>query len=254
MPSYVSHTIMAKDIYNKLNDKNIDLNYLLTYSLGPDLSKYSKCRYKTHRLDIRETFMNNLFSYAQKNSLLNDKKIKGVLYGHIIHFSLDDTMHPLVRKMSKVCKNNKKNHSFLETCYDAHLVDEKYNIPLNKYDNKKLFKGKLNKDIKNMLNYAYEKTFDEKNISKYYIFNIFLYKKIKYLYLLFPLTLLKKVLGVEKFLKENKNIDLLNKNHKIKYYDVSGKPINYDFDKLYQKAIEKAIEDINKINEKYYDL
>ncbi len=254
MPSYVSHTIMANEVYNKLNDKTIDLDYFLTYSLGCDLSKYSKCRNKTHRIDIREKFINSLLDYAKNNDLLENKKIKGVIFGHICHFALDDTVHPLVRKVCKICKPNKKNHLYLETYYDSYLVNKKYKIPLNRYDNKKLFKGKINNDIKEMLNYAYKETFKEKNIVKYYKYNIFLYKKIRYLYLIIPLNILKKLFGITKFLKQNKKIDLLNKNHKIYYYDINDKEINYNFDKLYKKGIEKAISDINKINEKYYNL
>ena len=30
MPGFVSHTIMAKDVYDKLNNKDVNLNYMMT--------------------------------------------------------------------------------------------------------------------------------------------------------------------------------------------------------------------------------
>ena len=37
MPAYVSHTIMARDVYKNLNNKKVSLDYMITYSLGGDL-------------------------------------------------------------------------------------------------------------------------------------------------------------------------------------------------------------------------
>ena len=250
MPSYVSHTIMAKEVYKELKSNKIDLNYILTYSLGGDLSKFAKCRAESHKLEKREEFFNNFISFIKDNKLDKDPKVLGVLYGHICHYALDDTMHPLVRKLSKKCKKNKKNHAFIELFYDNYLVNKKYGIPLNKYDNKKLFKGKLNKDIKKVINYTYYKTYNCKHLSRYYKLNIWLYKKIRIIYALFPIKLLRKVLGINKFLENNIQIDLLNTNHKISFEDINGETCSNDFNELYEKAIAKAIKDINNINKK----
>ena len=46
----------------------------------------------------------------------------------------------------------------------------------------------------------------------------------------------------------NKNIDLLNHNHKIKFKDINGKECDKDFDKLYEDSVKKALKDINNIN------
>lgn len=250
MPSYVSHTIMAREVYNKLGNTNVDLSYMLTFSLGGDLTKFAKCRYESHRLNKREDFFNNLLRFIKDNNLEKDPKVLGFLYGHLCHYAFDDLEHPLIRKLCKKCKQNKKSHALIELYYDNYLTMKKFGIPLNKYDNKKLFKGKINKTLKNVINYTYFKTYNCKNVSKYYKLNLFLYKKIRILYTLFPISFLKKMVGIDKFLKINKNVDMFNKKHKIEFRDINNKEVSKDFDTLYNESINRSLKDIKEVNKK----
>ena len=246
MPSYISHTIMARDVYKKLKNNNVDLNYMLTYSLGGDLLKFSKCRYESHKKS-KELFFKNMITYIKNNSLEDDSEILGVLYGHICHYALDDTMHPLVRKMAKECKPNKKNHGFIESYYDIYLVKEKYNEEINKYDNKALFKGKITKKISKMLDYSYDKTYNIKHLSRYYKLNIFLYKKIRYLYMIFNIKTIQNLTGYTNFININKNIDLLNNNNEIEYRNINNETRKDSFNNLYEESIRIALKEIEKI-------
>ena len=124
MPGFISHTVMARDVYNEINRK-CSLEYILTYSLGGDLCKYAKCRYDSHHKDM-DKFIYNMADYIKDNNLLDDKEVMGVLYGHICHYIMDSIIHPLVRKMDKECLNNKKNHTLIEEYYDTYLVKIKY--------------------------------------------------------------------------------------------------------------------------------
>ena len=55
MPSYTAHTIMARDVYKKLkNKKDVSLDYMLTYSLGGDLTNFAKCRHTSHNKNREE--------------------------------------------------------------------------------------------------------------------------------------------------------------------------------------------------------
>lgn len=247
MPAYVSHTIMAKEVYEKINNKNINLDYMITYSLGGDLCKYAKCRRDSHKIK-KDEFIFNMCDYIINNNLVNDSECLGVLYGHICHFMMDDILHPLIRKIDKLCISNKKNHTLIEGYIDSYLVKYKYNISIDKYDNRILFKGKLNKKIAKMLDYVYYETYCTKNVSNYYKFNIFLYKKIKYLYKLFSINFLKKISGFNKFIRSNKNIDIFNEKKEIYFDNYLGEVVNQNIIDLYNESIELTCIYIDYIN------
>ena len=251
MPAYVTHTIMARDVYKKLNDKNVSLDYMLTYSLGGDLTQFAKCRYESHGKK-KDEFFKELVNYIKQNNLEKDSQVLGTLYGHICHYALDDIAHPLVRKVTKACKPGKNNHGQIESYYDIYMVNKKYKTTIRKYNHKELFRGKPNKKISKMLDYAYEKTYNTKHVSRYYKFNIWLYKKIRILYTIFGIPLLKKVSGFNKFMEINKDIDLFNHNHKVKFKDINGKECDKDFDELYADSVKKALRDIKETN-KYFN-
>lgn len=246
MPAYVTHTIMARDVYKKLNDKNVSLDYMLTYSLGGDLTEFAKCRYESHGKK-KDEFFKELCTYIKEHNLENDPEVLGTLYGHLCHYALDDIAHPLVRKVTKACKPGKNNHGQIESYYDIYMVDKKYNTTIKKYNHKELFRGKPNKKISKMLDYAYEKVFNCKHVSRYYKLNIFLYKKIRYAYLLFGDKLINKVRGLYKFLEINKDLDLFNNSHTIEYKNLKGELEKENFDTLYKESVKKALNDIKKI-------
>ena len=247
MPAYVSHTIMARDVYNKINNKKVDLNYMLTFSLGGDLCKYAKCRYDSHHKSMNE-FIYNMCDYMIRNNLIDDSECLGVLYGHICHYIMDDEIHPLVRKIDRTCKKGKKNHTMIELYYDNYLSYNKYEVKLNKYDNKKIFKGKMNRKVSKMINYVYYETYNCKNVAFYYKFNIWLYKKIKYLYKLFSFNILKSVSGMNKFLSDNEDIDLFNDNRSVSYKMSDGRELKSNLDSLYKSSVNRAVNYIKKIN------
>ena len=246
MPSYVSHTLMARDVYDRLKRKDISLEYMLTFSLGADLSKYSKCRYDSHHSDI-DKFIHNMAIYIKDNNLTNDMEVLGLLYGHICHYVMDETVHPLVKNISKNCLRSKRNHTLIEGYYDSYLVNKKLNISIDKYDNKFVLSGNVNNKIAKIIDYAYFSTYGVGHISRYYKFNIWLYRKIKYLYKMFSLDFLKKVSGFNKFILNNK-IDICNNNHHIKYYDCQNNLVCSGLSEVYDESIDRSIKKIKEID------
>lgn len=236
MPAYVSHTIMANEVYRKIDNHNVDKSYMITFSLGCDLSKHSKCRVDTHKIK-QEEFILNIVKYIKENNLTNDKECIGLLYGHICHVILDETVHPLVRTVNHSCIRHKKNHTLIEGHYDYYLSNKKYNVKINKLDNKRLFSGKVNKKISKLLDTVYEQTYNTKNLSFYYSLNLYIYRRVKLLYKIFGLKLLKIFSGYNKFLKRNNDIDFKED----------------ELNKLYDQSVEEAIIYINKINKILYD-
>lgn len=224
MPAYISHLIMAKDVIKEGNLKNINEEYMITFSLGGDLSKYSSCRKQSHK-EKQEEFILNMCDYVKDNNLLNDKKLIGAIYGHICHYVMDNILHPLIREIDKKCiKVGMKNHTLIEAYYDNYLLKK------NKINPKKLLKSKV-KNIKSMIDYAYLKTYGVKKVSLSYKITKFLYSQIHLLYIFPGKKLLSKILKYNKFIKINKE-ELKEK----------------EFNLLYDESIKEGIEYINKIN------
>jgi len=234
MPSFVSHMVMANDVYNRLNDKHIDLDDMITYSLGGDLCKYAKCRYDSHHKDM-DKFIYEMANYIKDNSLMNDSHAMGVLYGHICHYVMDKTIHPLVRNVDKACLKNKHNHTLIEIYYDNYLVNKRYHISKRKYLTKRILVGKKNDEVKRIIDQVYLNIYDIDNVSKYYHFNLFLYKVLRNIYILLGDKLTNQLFGVNGFIKRNKQINLIMIN-------------NDDLDSLYRLSVDMAYEYIKKIN------
>lgn len=224
MPAYINHILMAKDTLKKEN------NYLTTFSLAGDLTKFSKVRYKSHH-ELENEFIYHMADYIKINKEENNECLLNTLYAHICHYVMDKTIHPLIRQTSKECESvGINNHTMLEFHYDKLLLENKYNIKYSKFKTNKLLSAKLKK-VSKMIDYSYEKTYHIKHISNFYKLNILLYKSINILKI-FPIkNILIKMFKYEKFIRINK--DKLNEKE---YFN------------LYEKSIEESIKYIEKIN------
>ena len=247
MPGFISHTVMARDVYNKLSDNDIPIDYMMTYSLGGDLCKYAKCRYDSHHKD-QDKFIYNMADYIKKNDLVNDKKMMAVLYGHICHYVMDDTVHPLVRKMTKTCLRNKKNHTLIEEYYDTYLVKARTNVSKKEYIKKKVVNARVDREIAKMLNHVYMETYNTKNVANFYRINLFLYRRLCDVYRLINSNLIDKITGLSKFLTINKNIDLVNDKQTVTYRNSLMEEYNQSLLDLYDESVLLALAYIKKIN------
>ena len=246
MPAYISHSIMARDVYGRIDNKNVSLDYMLTYSLGGDLARFSKCRRECHKIKTEE-FIDNMWNYMKDYNLSNDSIYLGVLYGHICHYYMDSICHPLIRKIDKISINvGLKNHTLIEGYIDSYLVKNKYNIDIGKFKTKYIFKGKIRK-VYRMIDYVYFKTYGVKYLSFSYFLSIFLYSKIKWLFILFGKGRLIKFSKFDKFIEVNKDLDIVNSNNKIKYNNYLGEECFDSFMNLYNISIEHAICRINNL-------
>ena len=109
MPAYMSHMTMAHDVYNKIDNKNVDLNYTLTFSLGGDLCRFSKCRRISHKIKMEE-FIDNMWKYIKKYLIF------GIIAAMFMVFEvLMDLLQPEI--MSKIVG------------IGANVFDTLYNVP-----------------------------------------------------------------------------------------------------------------------------
>lgn len=246
MPAYVSHSIMAKEVYNKINNDNVSLDYMLTYSLGGDLARFSKCRRECHKIKMEE-FIDNMWIYMKDNKLDNDSIYLGVLYGHICHYYMDSVCHPLIRKVDKISTFvGIKNHTLIEGYIDSYLVKNKYGVDIGRFKTRNIFRGKIRRVYK-MIDYVYYKTYGVKYVSFSYFLSIFLYSKIRWLFILFGKKLLIRFSKFDRYMDVNKNLDIVNSKRKIEYNDYLGDECFDSFIELYNKSIDVAICRINNL-------
>ncbi|MDD6093296.1 MAG: zinc dependent phospholipase C family protein [bacterium] len=231
MPSFVSHIELSKDVSDKLCFDNVLTRYASTYSLGGDLCRFSKCRRLSHRKK-KEEFIFNMINYIKENKLTDNKEVMGILYGHISHYIMDDTMHPLVRLIDKESSPVRmKSHTLIEGMIDSYIVKYKYNKEIDEYLNKGMLIVGINRDGYKMINKVYEKTYGVKNVAISYILSKFVYGKIYLLIRLIGKNNLKKITGYDKFIAKNK--DVIDRNNKI----IS----------LYEESVRLVVLEINRV-------
>ena len=244
MPAYMSHIIMARDVYDKIDNKCVDLGYMLTFSLGGDLCRFSKCRRLSHRIKMEE-FIDNIWNYIKDNDLFSDGRYMGFLYGHICHYYMDMVCHPLIRKIDKISiRTRMKSHTLIEGYINSYLVEYKYNRDIRDINTKDMFNGSVIK-LSKMINYVYNKTYGIKYLSVSYYITKIMYSNIKWLFIIFGKRLLRKISSFDKYIIINKDIDIVNDKKDIYYKDYLGNLVNDSFIDLYNKSIELSIERIN---------
>lgn len=154
---------------------------------------------------------------------------------------MDYVCHPLIRKVDKISKNvGRKSHTLIEGYIDAYLVKKKYNLDIEKFKTRYIFRGKIRKIYK-LIDYVYKETYGVKYVSFSYFITKILYSKIRWLYILFGKSLLKKVSCFNKYMDLNKELDILNSKEQIEYKNYLGNTCYDSFMKLYEESIELAI-------------
>lgn len=291
MPSFYTHNYFAKDTYKKLEKENIykinnklyyeifaqsfdNLFYYNTFSLKPG-KKYRKLGHYAHTHKVWKYFK-NILEYIKTNKLYDDENL-GYLYGSLHHYYLDSICHPYVHYISgrldkKNIKETKKyigNHAKNEIMIDAIYY---YKDHKDKYYKYKLYKElipvtKFPDSLKNTVNFAFEKTFNEKNIADIYNKS---YNQSHYIYkhLMYDRTFIKSILykicdlitPFKKFKAYNyshhinkPNFDVINPNKNNWLHPITGEKHNESFEELYDIAQKKVIKAIKKCNDYFND-
>lgn len=290
MPSTITHAYFANDVYKKLKlKKYIDLDLLKIFSQGPDIlffyysfnysktKKMKKLSEKMHRTNTQDYFY-NLISYIKNNKLESNKQVMSYLYGNILHYTLDSTIHPYVFYKTGVYNKNKPHtkkykglHSDMEKYIDQYFLSKREKLNINKIKiHKDFFKiKKFNSELNKTIDYTFEKTFKQLNISKYYYKSILIMKSLYYLLRYDPYkikyyiyTLIDKLLPFFDFNFRtisyaepsfNKDYYLNIKNKKWNHPCSKKEIYSYSFFDLYDISIKKAIKLINETNKILYE-
>jgi len=230
MANYTSHAIVCEKEYYKFKRKklfkvDIDLDTMKLFSLGQDLTFFSReCFLDTHYNNSRIFFIETL-KYIKENNLEANKEVMAYLYGHISHYALDITIHPIIGKIIEGTKSKSVigPHTFLECEMDKYLLKKYYK---NNFDYSFLkLKPINNKTMTALINMTYRKAYG-------FIDTIFLYR--------YSILILKFINKVVTYLLRKK--ELLNKVCRIDYYDYQT-PF-YKYLNCNKKLFQKDMDDI----------
>ena len=194
MPSSMTHSYFAVDVYNKLSNQSkykIEgyVNKLKTYSLSTDPYMFynlfigkkhktiSKIQKINHTTKTKDYFL-NMITYIIENNLENNKDIICYLYGSICHYFLDKTIHPFIIYKTGIFNKNDKStykynalHEEMEYYIDIYMIYNREKvIPKNYKFYKSIFNiNKISIELCEMIDNIMKETYNVDNASSIYI-------------------------------------------------------------------------------------
>ena len=254
MPSYKTHAIHGEMILPSINNRvEIFSEDIKSFCMGPDALILTD--YKLFELQhVRNTrkYFKTLIKLIKQNKLQDNGETMAFLYGQIDHFILDMIMHPLIYYMT----HNLPKESVL----DPHAIVENLidDYVIQKYDkNDEIYYHKVtisNRKLIKLINDAYKRVYNTKNISFKYSIGMILISIYDSLIRRDKLVLAKSVMKLINFGDVSYHSDYkrvlpyLNLNHELWLNPETGEESYASFDNLWEKASEVALETIQDVN------
>jgi len=288
MPSTITHSFMAYDIYDKLN-KNIKdrfkdkVSEYVTYSQGfdilffyPIIPPFKKSMHiRKMAAYCHRNKVNKFFIYLV-NDIKKDKNFDKFIFlsGLVTHYVGDTKCHPLVnyKHWDLEKKNNKKKdyHFVIEAYIDNYILN-KNNYDYKKYKCYKLLNTKKNNKVSEMLDKAFLDVFKENNMgNKYYLslknmkllfhllrYDPYKFKRLGYSFINFFLRFLRRDIRYFSYnfdLNDSISAYYLNLNHS-NWFNIKkrDKIYNKSFLDLYDEVVNKSVYMIEKLYDYIYN-
>lgn len=265
MPSYISHAIMGEQLYNEVcqNDSlskiELSKSEMKGYSLGIDLSLFSKIMKSDPANSLTKDFLISMIQYIKEHKLTENNTIISLLYGHIAHYFLDTNTHPLIYYIEKGTESVGliSNHDLIEGYINSYLSKKILGIDIMDIS-KEYFNGidLSNKEASKLLNSTYGQIYGDHQIIKSYksimsIFNFIETLKIKSK---ISKENLIKLSRFDIYLQKN-NLSLseiTNETNSIYTNPVTGEKHRESFIQLYYRSIDMTLNAIDKVNRYLY--
>ena len=291
MPSIIVHHLFANKIYKEINNQNNNLEkaklIYQTFAQSHDYLYFFKNLNFQYSKEINElghiahrektqTYFINLIKYIKENNLQNNPDIIAYLYGSLTHYILDANCHPFIfYKTGTYNKNNCETekyhgeHTHIEKDLDAYYFKKHYQKEY-KYCNvtkdiikKPIFSNELIKTI----NYAYESTYNEKNIGQAYLQSLKIARLIYTIIIHDRFGIKQKIYSlIDKVTKKrfgslssysthinSPNLNFLNLNHQTWNHPCfKEKTYNYSFDDLIDISYDECLTIIKQIDKVLY--
>lgn len=287
MPSTITHAYFANDVYDRLDEQTkvrVDKEALKTFSQGPDvLFFYNILNLKCGK-NVRDfgkyiqkhntqKFFINLITYIKDNKLQSNIEVMSFLYGFIMHYTLDMTIHPFVfYKTGLYDKKNKKTykynglHTDMETFIDCYLIHNNEHIKPRKFKIHKFCFNvrKFPKELNDTIDYVFKETFNKENMGNIYYKSIKQMKSFIRYFRYDPIGIKRRIYKLsdnilpDYFMKKESISYDMDHKRKIHYLNLEknkwnhpkdeNEIYNYSFIELYSIALHKAVDIINEVN------
>ena len=266
MPAYISHSIMAENLYNDYKSDNkifkipINVNDFKTFSLGHDLATISKHLKSNPHITYTKKFHLEMIKYIKENNLIENSEIMSLLYGHITHYFFDISAHPFIFYYDKGCRSVGlvSNHRLIEGFLDSYLSDKILHKDIMEINEEYFNKANLNNlEIKKILNTIYGNIYGDSNIIKTYKKTLHLFSFIEKVVKsgIFSKEDLIKIVKFKEFLEliNINEIDLSNEENNFYTNPCNGVVSNLSFLEMYYLSINKSLDAINEVNKCLYN-
>lgn len=265
MPSYISHAIMGEQLFNEVfsNDSlskiELSKNEIKGYSLGIDLSLFSKKMRSDPANSLTGEFLIGMIKYIKENNLIKNSAVISLLYGHIAHYFFDTNAHPLIYYIEKGTKSVSliSNHDLIEGYLNSYLSKTILGVDIMDIG-PDYFNGidLSNKVTSELLNLIYGTIYGDYQIIKSYKNIMSLFNFIENIKIKSKISKenLIKLSGFDIYLKKN-NLsisEITNEENLIYTNPVTGKKHQESFLELYYKSIDMTLNAIDKVNRYLY--
>ena len=288
MAGLITHKLFADEVFQKFGKEKQkmlkdSLSFYHVFSQSFDFflfhkkKKIRKFQHYTHQVNT-QSYLINLIREILSNKLENSPEALGYLYGSINHYVLDSVTHPYIYYKSGVFDKKVKEsfkykelHTRMEFMLDCFMYESKHKKRFYKYKfkNDVFPKIKPSKELINLINITYKKTYNKNNIAKEY-FRAYKYSKILFhLFIYDPLGIKKISYKINDLIFRTKYVyrsfhikcidyTLLNINRK-EWFNPADKSLkqNSSFIDLYNEAVKKSvhiIENVDKVLKKEKDI
>lgn len=266
MPAYISHAIMADNLYEEAKKEsnlfkiNLNKDEIKGYSLGADLATMSNNVCKNPHENYTKALFFNMVTYIKENNLIEDEHIIALLYGHIAHYFFDINAHPLIFYIEKGCNKvgNIPNHHLVEGYISSYLSREILGKSIMEIKPDYFNKIDLsNKNVVSLINSIYQNVYNDPEMIISYKSTMGIFNNIEKV-IKTGLFSEKKLIKLSKFnefkYKNNlSNEEITNSYNETYTNPVTGEKHNESFIELYNKSLEMSLDAIEKVNECLYD-
>ncbi|MEE3343371.1 MAG: zinc dependent phospholipase C family protein [Bacilli bacterium] len=287
MPSTMTHSYFACDVYDKLDKKSknnissldnfklysqgVDPFMFYNFLIGKKAKYYAKLQGLIHTTRTREYFT-NIIKYIIDNDYANNKELMTFLYGNICHYYLDMNVHPFIYyKTGKYKRSDKRTYKYngkhqdMEYGIDKYLIKERANTDVKEFKIHKEIFGNYNisLEVTDCIDYVIGKTYNVYDTGKiynksvkmmrqfFYLFNYDRFGIKKYIYSLLDIIRPDCFIKIKElsYADNDINMNYLNLDRKIWNHPCDMKEkYNYSFWDLYNMSIEQALDTIKKVN------